>query len=390
MAEPPAGSLQRHSEETASLASLDAVPQEISADLLPRLEMEDYVPSVRPWLRLSAAAVLVSVGLGGLFIAICPYVVVVRGQGTMRPAGDQVVVNAPFAGRVVGIAVRSNQKVEAGQPIMTLDPSELQGAAVQLGKSSTALVEQQQALRSQEVSDEARARLEVEKSQAALDFARSEYERYEGLVKQGAATQSDFEAKLASYNQSRALLAQAREGLAAVRSQARQRQAELRKEKAGVEQSSQDTRRNLRNSIVRSPVRGVVFQMLVRSLQQTVGMGEQLAIITPSTAELQAKVQVSSEEVETVRPGQKADLRVVGCPYPDFGTLPAEVVAVSPDALEESNRYEVTLRPQRRFLTSRIRRCEVKIGMPVQADIRTREETILLFLLRKTRMVVGA
>jgi multidrug resistance efflux pump len=362
----------------------------VRPEQLPSLDLEDYVPSIRPWLRVCSTAMLASVVLGVGFMAVCPYRVVVRGEGSMRPAGDQVVVNAPFAGRVVDVAVAINQSVQTGQTILTLDPSQLQGAAVQLGRSRSALADQESALRLESESEDEKARLEVRKSQAALALARSELNRYSALAREGAATQSDYEAKLAVFNQSQATLQQARESLESVRSSARQRQAELLREKAGVDQSSAETRRNLSSTAVRAPVKGVVFQMLVRSLQQTVAPGEQLAIITPSAAERLAKVSVSSEDVDTLRRGQFADLRVVGCPYPDFGTLAAKVVAVSPDALPDSDRYEVTLKPQKTILTSRTRRCEVKIGMPLQADIRTREETILQFVLRKVRIWIEA
>lgn len=384
----PASTVVDLSRNSAGVASLSS-PTELATDLLPKLDLEEYVPSVKPWLRIGSVAVLISAGATVAFMAVCPYRVVIRSQGVVRPAGDQVVVNAPFEGRVVALAVRSNQAIDVGQPILTLDPSRLQGAAQQLGKTSSALAEQVLAAQHQTASEEARARLEVEKNQAALAFAQSEFNRYQGLAQQGAAAQSMFEAKLAERNQARSQLQQAREGLDAVRSQGRQREAELRKELAGMEQSSDETRRNLLNTVVRSPVRGVVFQLLVRSPQQTVGAGEQLATITPSTAERMIKTIVRSEDVETVRVGQRADLRLAGCPYPDFGTLTARVVAVSPDALPESNGYEVTLKPQNIWLSSRTRRCEVKIGMPVVADIRTKEETILRFVLRKMRLLVG-
>lgn len=370
--------------------------------LLPRLEMDDYVPSVRPWLRIGTTAVIASAGLGVLFMALCPYRVVVRGEGSVRPAGEQVLVNAPFEGRVVSIDVRTNQSVTIGQPIVTLDPSRLRGEVEQVGKSRGALDQQLQALEAQSQSEYARAELEVEKNRSSLAFAQSEFDRYSLLVRQGAASASFVESKQAVLREARASFQQAIEGLAAARSQARSRQAELRKELAGIEQSSAEGQRNLRNAVVRSPVKGVVFQLQVLNPQQTISAGQALATITPSTAERVVKVNVRTEDLDYVRAGQWADLRISGCPYPDYGTLRARVVSVSPDALpagdgaegtegaaRASDLFEVTLKPQSNWLGKGSRRCEVKLGMRLLADITTRQETLLRFVLRKTRILVG-
>ncbi|MEB3318922.1 MAG: HlyD family efflux transporter periplasmic adaptor subunit [Cyanobacteriota bacterium] len=372
------------------------------ADLLPRLDLEDYIPSVRPWLRISSLAVISSVALGVGFMAVCPYRVVVRGPGWVRPAGEQVLVNAPFEGRVVSIDVTTNQPVVAGQPIVTLDRAQLRGEVQLAGRSREALRQQMQALRQEATADYARAQLEVEKSRSTLEFARSEVRRYETLVRQGAATVSLFEAKRAAVAEAMATYNQAIENLSAVRSQARSREAELRREGAGIDRSSQEGARNLVNATVRSPMKGIVFQLRVQNPQQTIAAGQALAVITPSSAEKLVKVEVRSEDVQDIIPGQRADLRLASCPYPDFGTLPARVISVSPDALPQrgvvqgtegvaptANLYEVTLKPLRLALSGAARTCEVKVGMQLKADILTREETILRFVLRKTRLLVG-
>ncbi|MBC1262504.1 HlyD family efflux transporter periplasmic adaptor subunit [Synechococcus sp. BSF8S] len=377
--------------------------RDVPAELLPKLDLEDYVPSVRPWLRIGTTAVVASVALGVGFMVVCPYRVVVRAQGSVRPAGEQVLVNAPFEGRVVSIDVSTNESIEAGQPMVTLDRSRLRGEVFQYDQSQSALARQVKAQLAQAEAEAAKAKLEVEKAESALRFAQSEFDRYEGLAQEGAASMSLYEGKLANLNQARATLEQAVENLSDVRSQAQNREAELEKEIAAIVSTSAEARRNLGKTTVRAPVSGIVFRLQVSNAMQTIAAGQELAMITPSNAERLVKVNVRSEDVETVRPGQQADLRIAGCPYPDFGTLRAEVVAVSPDALPmgggtlgtegtavgSSQLYEVTLKPEQTFLTSQSRRCEVKIGMPLQADIVTREETLMRFVLRKTRIFVG-
>lgn len=395
----PSGALVRRPQ--APLAP-GASPGLASAFLLPQLDLEDYVPSVRPWVRISSVAVVVSASLGVAFMAIVPYRIVVRGPGLVRPAGEQVLVNAPFDGRVVSIDVRTTDVVEAGQPIVSLDRARLRGEVEEAGRSREALSQQLRASSQQAEADYARAELEVQKTRSTLEFARSELQRYELLAGQGAASTSLFEAKRAEVAEATATYNQAIRNLDTVRFQSRSREAELRREMAGIDRSSQDGVRNLVNATVRSPVRGIVFQLKVQNPEQTISAGQPLAVITPSSAEKLVKVEVRSEDVVNVRPGQRAELRIAGCPYPDFGTLPAQVISVSSDALPlrevsegtegaapASNLYEVTLKPLRSVLRSASLSCEVKLGMQLQADIITRQETLLRFVLRKTRLLVG-
>jgi len=55
-----------------------------------------------------------------------------------------------------------------------------------------------------------------------------------------------------------------------------------------------------------------------------------------------------------------------------------------------SGGYVVTLRPDHTQLRSSSRSCELRLGMDLRADITTRVETVLQFLLRKSRLLVGA
>jgi HlyD family secretion protein len=107
-----------------------------------------------------------------------------------------------------------------------------------------------------------------------------------------------------------------------------------------------------------------------------------------------ARVLVPGQEITNLRTGQLADLKVAGCPYPDYGTLPARVQAVAPDATASADGrggrvFEVTLQPERTELQAGGRRCAVQQGMELEAAITTQQETVLAFVLRKARLWVG-
>jgi HlyD family secretion protein len=98
-------------------------------------------------------------------------------------------------------------------------------------------------------------------------------------------------------------------------------------------------------------------------------------------------------------------MRVSAYIYTDYGTLNGKVVSVGTDAItaqsepqEGSNAnkseptstyFEVIIQPDKTYLIKNNRQYEISSGMEVQADIISREETILTFILRKARLFVG-
>jgi multidrug efflux pump subunit AcrA (membrane-fusion protein) len=142
-----------------------------------------------------------------------------------------------------------------------------------------------------------------------------------------------------------------------------------------------------------------------------VASGQELARIAPENAPMLVKVRVPTEQIANVQPGQQAHLRLAGCPFPDFGTMAARVMYVYPDAQVSwasadpnlapsgpeasagggmgSAGYLVTLVPEQTELRSASRACALRPGMDLRADITTRMETVLQFLLRRSRLALG-
>lgn len=365
---------------------------------LERLNRDDYIPSVQPWIRHSSTILLTgAIGVVG-FMAVMPYRVMVRGEGAVRPAGELVLINAPFDGRVRSIDVKPNQNIAAGQAIVSLDSSEGQALTRQYQQNQEALNNQVRAQSSQTTAELASAELEMTKARSARELAESEFRRYSVLAGSGAVPQRLYDEKKAVLDQASSSLAQASKQIDAIRARARAATAMLQRERANIDASLAEAQRRLRNTKVRSPVAGVVFKVEVRNPMQTVSAGQALASLAPSKADVLVRVMVRGEEIDNVRVAQHADLRLQGCPYPDFGTLPARVTAISPDAQSAeaagvptagSSSYEVTLKPKRLHLSVAGRGCDVRLGMALSADITTRQESLLRFVLRKTRILVG-
>jgi HlyD family secretion protein len=135
----------------------------------------------------------------------------------------------------------------------------------------------------------------------------------------------------------------------------------------------------------------------MRHAQQVIRAGEVLAQIAPVGGAQQVKLKVPSRDIGTIKANQDAYLRISGCPYPDFGVMKARVISVSADTLVAESEsagspaanFEVVLKPSGDHLQTGSRRCVLRHGMDVQADIITRRTTVLGSLLTKLRLFSG-
>jgi multidrug efflux pump subunit AcrA (membrane-fusion protein) len=133
-------------------------------------------------------------------------------------------------------------------------------------------------------------------------------------------------------------------------------------------------------------------------------MGDKIAQIAPSQTGLAIEALVAAQDISKVKTEQPAQVRVSACPYPDYGTLKGSVTNISPDVISSPNNpssanpssqstnasndfYAVTIKPESLSLSQGQKKCLVQLGMEGRADIISREETVLQFLLRKARLI---
>ncbi|MEH2361745.1 HlyD family efflux transporter periplasmic adaptor subunit [Nostoc sp.] len=162
---------------------------------------------------------------------------------------------------------------------------------------------------------------------------------------------------------------------------------------------------DLKQTTISATADGIISKLNLRNPGQTLRVGEEVVQIVPSHAPLVIKAAIASEAKNKVKIGQKVQMRVTACPYPDYGTLKGVVKAIAPDAASSQKNdantdtdstpkatavgafYEVTIEPEKLALGRTIKKCQIQLGMDGRVDIITREETVLQFLLRKARLM---
>ena len=269
---------------------------------------------------------------------------------------------------------------------------------------------------------------DVRGAQAAVDFARDELSRFQTLGSQGLISDlqvkeketnlESAEARLqgveAALNPSAAEVEMAEERVVqerargeAVLARSRQERERLLQRQVEIQAELDTDREELREieaeidqTAIRAPVSGVIQELTLRNRGQVVRPGDLVARIAPGSTSLEVKAFVAPRDIGQVALGQSVQMRVSACPFPDFGTLRGSVVAVSPDAVPAQATgargfrgngaaagYEVTVRPDTLTLEISGRTCAILAGMEGSAQIISREETVLRFVLRKARLV---
>ncbi|MCC5645878.1 HlyD family secretion protein [Nostoc sp. CHAB 5824] len=162
---------------------------------------------------------------------------------------------------------------------------------------------------------------------------------------------------------------------------------------------------DLKQTTITATADGIISKLNLRNPGQTLRAGEEVVQIVPSHAPLVIKAAIESEAKNKVKIGQKVQMRVTACPYPDYGTLNGVVKTIAPDAVSSQKNdanadtnstpkatavgafYEVTIEPEKLALGRTTKKCQIQLGMDGRIDIITREETVLQFLLRKARLM---
>jgi HlyD family secretion protein len=269
----------------------------------------------------------------------------------------------------------------------------------QYQEAELAVSQQQQALEAKKSAVEAQ-KLEIQRLSSAVDAARA---RLQGTLATLNPTDARVTMAREKIYQERATGESALSRLNQEREQLIQRQFELQNQLARDREELQQTKTEVDAMAIRALVPGIIQQLNLRNIEQVVNTGDVLAQIAPSDTALVIKALVPTQEIAKVEIGQQVQMRVSACPYPDYGTLLGTVSTISPDASspqknngnqgersnskQENSSYNVTIQPEHLELSSQTQTCKIQSGMEGRADIITKEETVLTFILRKARLL---
>lgn len=276
---------------------------------------------------------------------------------------------------------------------------------------------------------------EVEEAEAALELASTEMQQYRHLASTGAVAglqikqkEQAFKAAFAKLkranaglNPSAATVAIAQEKIAQERAKGEstlailnkerkaliQRQIEIQNQQQRDRQELKQVETELQNTRIRTLEAGTILKLELRNPGQVVRPGDAIAQIAPSQAPLVVKARVAAQDISQVQVCKvekvsdchagKVQMRISAYPYPDYGILLGAIRTITADAITPQNNgsaptapyYEVTIQPERLYLEKGNQQYPIQPGMEVTADIISQQETVLIFILRKARLLTN-
>lgn len=196
--------------------------------------------------------------------------------------------------------------------------------------------------------------------------------------------------------EARAALTESQQGLTAWRAEARrtlqdrQTQAELKSRQLAEEA----TKAHRRDALTRlaAPVDDTVQQLAVHTTGGVVTPAQVLLVLVPDDEQVTAEVVLDNKDVGFVHQGQAASIKLETFQYTRYGTVPAQVIHVAADAVQDEKRganFPASLKLQQASLMVDGRRIPLSPGMNVRAEIKTGRRRLIDYLISPVRQHLG-
>jgi HlyD family type I secretion membrane fusion protein len=157
-----------------------------------------------------------------------------------------------------------------------------------------------------------------------------------------------------------------------------------------VREQAREAKNVVKRSTINAPVDGVVVRMYYHTAGGVIESGKKIAEILPSDAPLIIETLVQRKDIDVVKLGQHATVRLSALNQRTTPVLNGEVYYVSadaltdatPDRMQEVYLARIKLSPEE---LHRVRNFSPTPGMPVEVMIQTAERTFLDYLTRPIR-----
>lgn len=138
-------------------------------------------------------------------------------------------------------------------------------------------------------------------------------------------------------------------------------------------------------TLVTSPVRGIVQQLMVNTIGGVIQPGNDLVEIVPLDDTMLIEAKIRPQDIAFLRPGQEAMVKFTAYDFTIYGGLKAKLEQISPDTVTDKDGksfYVIRLRTEKNHLGSDEKPLIIIPGMVASVDIITGKKTILAYLLK--------
>ncbi|WP_240939175.1 HlyD family type I secretion periplasmic adaptor subunit [Diaphorobacter sp. HDW4A] len=331
------------------------------------------------------------------------------GTGKVIPSSREQIIQSLEGGILVELKVKEGDIVEAGEVLAQLDRTKseatVQESAVRMRASQATSARLYAEVNGTPLKfpDDVRSDGDLVRTetalyasrreglagtiaglQEALMLVRKELSLTEPLVVRGAA--SDVEV-LRLKRQANDLTTRMADARSQYLVKARE---DLAKANAEIESLRQVTRGRadaLTRLTFNSPVRGVVKDIAITTVGGVIPPNGKLMEIVPLDEKLLVEARISPRDIAFIHPGQTATVKITAYDYSIYGGLPAKVVTISPDTIQDDVKrdqyyYRVFIRTEADHLKRDEKVFPISPGMIASVEILTGSKTVMQYLIK--------
>ena len=275
-------------------------------------------------------------------------------------------------------------------------------------RESMAKVENEVAIAQDEVNQKKQELLEfegrLEQAEEEKGFAEQERAMIEPLVKRGLTAKRDLLRLQRDISDLKGEISSASANIPRARSDFEQAQKELNKVKNDLRNQDLEQLRDIEVRLaeaqgqmtehgdrmnrtdLRSPVKGIVKDVKVKTVGGIIEPGEDVIEIVPYEDKLLVEANINPKDVAFIHPGQKATVKVTAYDYAVYGSLEAKLEGISADTSYDEQQqqwfYRIWLRTDDNHLEKAGEVLPIIPGMTTEVDILTNKRTVLQYILK--------
>lgn len=338
--------------------------------------------------------------------------VITKAEGRVIPDGRAQVIASLEGGILSRVLVQEGALVEAGQPLVQLDPTRVAAQENEGQTKRLALIgmlarleaeSSGQPLEFPEDLDEHPAVIAGEREafmsrRMALDEAVSVSRRSLGLIQRELGMAERMSARglmsevevMRLRRQANDVELQIQERISRFRQEASLEAVKVRTELAQLDEQMIVKQDVLKRTVINSPVRGLVKDIRLVTVGGVVPAGATIMEVVPVAPKVLVEARVKPADIGFVKVGLPAEVKLTAFDYFTYGGLHGVVDYISPDALGDDSKtggqdqtyYRVLIRSDQSTIQARGKAVSVLPGMTAKVEIRTGERSVLQYMLK--------
>jgi HlyD family type I secretion membrane fusion protein len=156
-----------------------------------------------------------------------------------------------------------------------------------------------------------------------------------------------------------------------------------------LEERLRPSKDQVERQVVRAPVDGDVMSLRIAAPGAVIAPREPLLDVVPRRERLVVDARIEPQDIEHVRVGGKAEVRLISADARSTPLLPAKVTFVSADRVTQAESgaswFDVTVEVDAQALNQRQPPLHLQSGMPAELYVTTGERTLLEYLVKPLR-----